>query len=188
MTDNLSTARLILRRWRESDRRPFADLNAHRRVMEFMPAILQREASDELMDRIELHFEKHKFGLFAAELRETGSLIGFVGLSVPSFAAPFMPCVEIGWRLSAEHWGKGLATEGAREVLGYAFETIGLREVVSFTVPANRPSRGVMEKIGMARNPSDDFEHPRMPAGHALRPHVLYRLRRAEWLSKLLSS
>lgn len=175
MTDSLTTARLLLRRWRDSDRQPFSDLNADRRVMEFMPGVLQREASDELVDRVERHFERHNFGLFAAELRETQTFIGFVGLAVPSFDAPFMPSVEIGWRLAAEHWGKGLATEGAREVLRYAFETVGLNEIVSFTVPANRRSRRVMEKIGMTHNPADDFEHPRLPPGHALRRHVLYR-------------
>lgn len=156
--------------------------------MEFMPSVLQREASDELLDRIERHFERHDFGLFAAELRETQTFIGFVGLAVPTFDAPFMPSVEIGWRLAAEHWGKGLATEGAREVLRYAFETVGLNEIVSFTVPANRQSRRVMEKIGMAHNPADDFEHPNLPVGHALRRHVLYRLFRTEWLSKTHSS
>jgi RimJ/RimL family protein N-acetyltransferase len=185
MMNSLTTARLILRRWRDSDRQPFSDLNADRRVMEFMPGVLQREASDELVDRIERHFEQNHFGLFAAELRETRTFIGFVGLSVPSFDAPFMPTVEIGWRLAAEHWGKGLATEGAREAVRYAFETLGRNEIVSFTVPANRRSRRVMEKIGMSCNPADDFEHPRVPVGHALRPHVLYRLRRSEWLSTI---
>jgi RimJ/RimL family protein N-acetyltransferase len=178
---NLLTARLILRRWQRSDREPFSKLNADRRVMEFLPGVLQREASDELLGRIERHFEQHDFGLFAAELRETQTLIGFVGLAVPGFDAPFMPAVEIGWRLAAEHWGKGLATEGAREVLRYGFEKVGLDEIVSFTVPANGRSRRVMEKVGMTCNPADDFEHPGLPPGHPLRRHVLYRLRQAEW-------
>jgi len=178
MTDRLTTARLVLRRWRDSDRQPFSDLNADPRVMEFMPGLLQREASDQLLDRIERHFEQHRFGLFAAELRETQTLIGFVGLDVPDFDAPFMPAVEIGWRLAADHWGKGLATEGAREVLRHGFETVGLDEIVSFTIPAHRRSRRVMEKIGMTHHPADDFGHPRRPVGHPLRRHVLYRLRR----------
>ena len=152
--------------------------------MEFMPGVLQREASDELLDRIGRHFEQNNFGLFAAELRATQTFIGFVGIDVPSFDAPFMPSVEIGWRLAAEHWGKGLATEGAREVLRYAFETVGLHKIVSFTIPAIRRSRRVMEKVGMTHNPADDFEHPRLPVGHAFRRHVLYRLCRTEWLSK----
>jgi RimJ/RimL family protein N-acetyltransferase len=141
MTDRLTTARLVLRRWRDSDRQPFSDLNADPRVMEFMPGLLQREASDQLLDRIERHFEQHRFGLFAAELRETQTFIGFVGLDVPDFDAPFMPAVEIGWRLAADHWGKGLATEGAREVLRHGFETVGLDEIVSFTV-LGKPNLG----------------------------------------------
>ena len=173
------TGRLILRHWRSSDREPFARMNADPRVMEFFPAVLTGEESDRtLAERIEPHFERHGFGLCAAELRETGAFIGFVGLAVPSFEAHFTPCVEIGWRLAAEFWGQGLATEGAREMVRYAFDTVGLEELVSMTVPANLRSRRVMEKLGMTRNPADDFDHPRIPAGHPLRRHVLYRLRR----------
>jgi RimJ/RimL family protein N-acetyltransferase len=176
MIDHLTTARLLLRRWQESDRAPFAAMNVDPRVMEFMPGLLTREASDQLVGRFERHFDEHGFGLFAAELRETGEFIGYVGLSVPGFDAHFTPCVEIGWRLAAEQWGRGLATEGAREVVRFANEKLGLRELLSFTVPANLRSRRVMEKIGMTRSPADDFEHPRLPVGHPLRAHVLYRL------------
>jgi RimJ/RimL family protein N-acetyltransferase len=122
------------------------------------------------------HFTAHGFGLFAAELQETGECIGFVGLAVPRFEARFTPCVEIGWRLSAHHWGSGLATEGAREVARYAFEELGLAGLVSFTVPHNVRSRRVMEKIGMIRDACEDFDHPGIAEGHALRRHVLYRL------------
>jgi len=174
----LETPRLLLRRWRDADREPFARLNADPRVMEFFPAALSREQSDELVDRIEAHFERHGFGLFAAELRAGRRFIGYVGLAVPDFEASFTPCVEIGWRLAAEHWSQGLATEGAKEVLRHAFETLRLDEIVSFTAPANLASRHVMEKIGMTRSPADDFDHPRLPAGHPLRRHVLYRIRR----------
>jgi RimJ/RimL family protein N-acetyltransferase len=146
--------------------------------MEFFPALLSREESDRLADRIEDHFRNHGFGLCAAELRQDHSFIGFIGLAVPSFQAAFTPCVEIGWRLSADHWGHGLATEGARAFVRYAFETIGLDSLVSFTVPANVGSRRVMEKLGMARDPADDFDHPNLPEGHPLRRHVLYRLHR----------
>ncbi len=144
--------------------------------MEFMPSVLGREASDRLIDRIEHHFEQRGFGLFAAELRESGAFLGFVGLTSPRFEARFTPCIEIGWRLNANYWGRGLATEGAREVLRYGFEIVGLDEIVSFTVPANVRSRRVMEKIGMTHNPADDFDHPEMPVGHFLRRHVLYRI------------
>jgi RimJ/RimL family protein N-acetyltransferase len=107
--------------------------------------------------------------------------IGFVGLSVPSFQAPFTPCVEIGWRLAHEHWGRGYATEAARAALAFGFRDLALEEIVSFTVPMNRRSRRVMERLGMTRSAADDFEHPALPEGHALRPHVLYRLRRGDW-------
>jgi len=147
--------------------------------MEFFPACLSRAESDAGVDRIHAHFARHGFGLYAAELRQTGEFIGYVGLAVPNFTAPFTPCVEIGWRLAASHWGRGLATEGARAVLAYAFEELRLAEIVSFTVPANLRSRRVMEKIGMTRDAGDDFDHPNLAEGHPLRRHVLYRLRSA---------
>jgi RimJ/RimL family protein N-acetyltransferase len=173
----IETARLLLREWRSSDREPFARLNADPRVMEYFPARLSREQSDSLVDRVEAHFAKHGFGPFAAELRESGDFAGFVGLSIPPFEALFTPCVEIGWRLDAAYWGCGLATEGARAVMNYGFETLGLREIVSFTVPTNVRSRRVMEKLGMAHDAADDFDHPRIPDGHPLQRHVLYRKR-----------
>jgi RimJ/RimL family protein N-acetyltransferase len=173
----LETSRLLLRRFAEEDREPFARLNADSRVMEFMPACLSRPESDLLLDQFEDHFRKHSFGLYAVELREDRSFIGFVGLAVPRFQAHFTPCVEIGWRLSADHWGRGLATEGARAVARHAFELLRLDALVSFTVPANIHSRRVMEKIGMTHDPSEDFDHPGLPEGHPLRRHVLYRLR-----------
>jgi len=175
----LETERLLLRRWRESDREPFALLNAEPRVMEFMPRPLSRQKSDALADRIEAHFERHGFAQFAAELRGERRFIGFIGLSVPDFEAAFTPCVEIGWRLSADYWGQGLATEGARATLRYAFNVLELDEVVSFTAPGNLRSRRIMEKIGMTRDCADDFDHPKLPERHPLRRHVLYRLRRS---------
>jgi len=178
------TERLILRRWLPSDREPFAHMNADPGVMEFFPDLLSREESDRVVtDRIEPHFERHGFGLCAAELRETGAFIGFVGLAVPSFEAHFTPCVEIGWRLAADHWGRGLAAEGAREMVRYAFDVLGLEAIVSMTVPANVRSRRVMEKLGMTHDPSDDFDHPNLPEGHPLRRHVLYRLQRRDRLA-----
>ena len=173
----LLTERLILRHWRESDREAFARINADPQVMEFLSHPLQRAESDSLVDRIEAHFQEHGFGVCATELRQDGSFVGFIGLNVPSFEAPFTPCVEIGWRLAQKSWGQGLATEGAREIARYGFATLGLKEIVSFTVPANIRSRRVMEKIGMIHNPADDFDHPQLPPGHPLRRHVLYRLR-----------
>lgn len=177
----IQTRRLLLRQWEAKDREPFAHINADPRVMKFMPACLTREQSDAMIDRIEVHFREHGFGLFATELVAEQRLIGYVGLFVPRFQAHFTPCFEIGWRLASEYWGRGLATEAAKAVTDSAFESIGLEEIVSFTVPANIRSRRVMEKIGMARNPAEDFDHPNLPDGHALRRHVLYRLKRAEW-------
>jgi RimJ/RimL family protein N-acetyltransferase len=173
----LETRRLLLRRWRDSDREPFAALNSDPRVMQFFPALLTRAESDRLADRIEGDFEKHDFGLLAAELVQERTFVGFVGLSVPGFDAPFTPCVEIGWRIAASYWNQGLATEGAKAVLAHAFDSLHLEEIVSFTVVRNLPSRRVMEKIGMTHAPEDDFDHPRLPEGHPLRRHVLYRIR-----------
>ena len=178
MTESLQTERLLLRRWCGSDRLPFQAMNADPRVMEFMPGLLTPQASDDLIARAELHFDRHGFGPYAAELLEEKIFIGFIGLSIPSFDAPFMPAVEIGWRLAADHWGRGLATEGARAVLRHAFETLGLTSLVSFTVPQNLRSRRVMEKLGMIHDPSADFDHPGIPEGQPLRRHVLYRLDR----------
>jgi RimJ/RimL family protein N-acetyltransferase len=175
------TDRLILRRWRDADRLIFAQINRDPVVMEFMPALLTTEESDLLMDRIEAHFERHGFGLWAAELQEQSRFVGFIGLSVPRFVAAFTPCVEIGWRLSPEYWSLGLATEGACEVVRCAFEDLKLPELVSFTVPANLRSRRVMEKLGMTHDPQEDFEHPLLPEGHPLRRHVLYRLDASDW-------
>ncbi len=176
MTPILETDRLLLRRWRVSDREPFRAINADRRVMEFFPALLTAEETDQAIVRIEKHFEEHGFGLYAAELRATGTMVGYVGLSIPRFHAPFMPAVEIGWRLAFEVWGQGLATEGAHAAVEHAFRNLRLAMIVSFTVPGNVRSRRVMEKIGMVRDAAGDFDHPGIPEGHALRRHVLYRL------------
>jgi len=153
-------------------------MNADTQVMEFFVERLSREKSDALVDRAESHFRQHGFGPYAAEFRGDGTFIGFIGLSIPSFQTHFTPCVEIGWRLAADHWGQGLATEGARAAVRYGFEILGLEEIVSFTVPRNTRSRRVMEKLGMTHNPADDFDHPLLPVGHPLQRHVLYRLRR----------
>jgi RimJ/RimL family protein N-acetyltransferase len=178
----LSTARLRLRQWRPSDLEPFAALNADPQVMEFMSGCLSSAASDALARRSEAEIARQGWGLWATQLRVSGVFIGFVGLHVPSFEAPFTPCVEIGWRLARASWGNGFATEAARECLRFAFEGLRLEEVVSFTAPLNRRSRAVMERLGMHHDAADDFDHTRLPAGHPLRRHVLYRLRREHWV------
>jgi RimJ/RimL family protein N-acetyltransferase len=171
----IQTPRLLLRTWRDLDLPAFAALNADPRVMEFFPKTLDRSESDAMAARIQDHFARHGFGLWAVEVPGVADFIGFVGLSVPQFEAHFTPCVETGWRLAVGHWGKGYATEAARAVLDFGFHTLSLQEIVSFTVPVNRRSQAVMERIGMARNPLDDFDHPAVPEGHPLRRHVLYR-------------
>jgi RimJ/RimL family protein N-acetyltransferase len=176
MPHTLTTERLILRPWRPSDRLPFQAINADSRVMEFYPSTLTPAESDALITRIHLHFEQHNHGPYAVQLNETGTFIGYIGLYTPTFEAHFTPAIEIAWRLSADHWGRGLATEGARAVLHHAFHTLQLPSLVSFTVPANLRSRRVMEKLGMTHDPSEDFDHPNLPEGHPLRRHVLYRI------------
>ncbi len=179
MNPDIETGRLLLRRWKPADREPFARLNADPRVMEFMPACLSRAESDLFADRIEDHFHRHGFGLYAVELRAGPSFIGFAGFQIPRLEAHFTPCVEIGWRLSAENWGQGLATEAGRSLVQFAFDSLALDALVSFTVPANHRSRRVMEKIGMTRNAREDFDHPALATGHPLRRHVLYRISRS---------
>lgn len=174
------TERLLLRAFREEDLAPFAAMNADPRVAEHLPATLTRDESDALASRIREHWAERGFGLWAAELVGEAPFIGFVGLSVPTFDAHFTPCVEVAWRLAAERWGLGLATEGARAALDFGFTSLGLSEIVSFTVPGNARSRRVMEKIGMRQDLAGDFEHPRLPVGHPLRRHVLYRVRRED--------
>jgi RimJ/RimL family protein N-acetyltransferase len=172
----IETPRVILRHWQDSDREPFAGMNADPRVMEFFPSPLSAAQSDALISKIVGHFRRHGFGLYAAELRCDGTFAGFIGLSVPSFHAHFTPCVEIGWRLAWQAWGQGLATETALAVLEHGRTVLRLPEVVSITVPANVRSRRVMEKLGMTHDPVEDFDHPQLPPGHPLRRHVLYRL------------
>lgn len=172
----LRTERLLLRGWRDADRAPFAAINADPEVVACLPGALTREESDAFVDRIEERFTEQGFGLWAVEVVGGEPFIGYVGLNVPRIEAPFMPAVEIGWRLARSSWGHGYATEAAREVLHFAFEGAGLDEVVSFTVPANERSQAVMRRLGMTRDPADDFDHPGLPEGHPLRRHVLYRI------------
>lgn len=174
----LRTNRLLLRSWRSDDLPIFAALNADPRVMKFMPKALTREESDAFVTRIQDHFARNGFGLWAVEVPNVAPLIGFVGLNVPTFTAAFTPCVEVGWRLAYDHWGQGYATEAARSALDFGFNTVGLQEIVAMTVPANQRSQRVMERLGMIRSPADDFDHPNVASGHPLRRHMLYRLAR----------
>ncbi len=180
MATPLRTERLLLRPWRPADREPFAALNADPAVMAHFPRTLTRAESDRLAERIERHFDEHDVGLWAVEVPGVAPFIGFVGLAVVDFRARFTPATEVGWRLARPYWRRGYATEAARASLADGWARLGLDEVVSMTVPVNRPSRAVMERLGMRRDPADDFDHPALPPRHPLRRHVLYRIRRPE--------
>jgi ribosomal-protein-alanine N-acetyltransferase len=175
MRHMMRTARLVMREWRESDRDPFAELNADPEVMRHFMSTMSREQSDGFVDKIEAGFAERGWGLWALEL--DGAFIGYTGLQPVSFDAHFTPATEIGWRLARGAWGHGYASEAARAAAAFAFTELGLDELVSFTTAANARSRAVMDRIGMTHDPADDFDHPALPAGHEQRPHVLYRLR-----------
>lgn len=172
----LRSGRVLLRPWRVEDRDAFANLNSDPRVTEFLPH-MTRADSDAMADRIEGHFAQHGFGFWALEIPGVTAFAGMLGLAIPRFDAHFTPCVEIGWRLAAQYWNFGYATEGARIALDYGFTRLALSQIVAFTVPANVRSRRVMERLGMTYDSADDFDHPSLPAGHPLRLHVLYRKR-----------
>lgn len=179
----IRTERLLLRSWRPTDRDRFAEMNADAEVMEHFPSTLDRAASDGLADRAQQHLDEHGWGLWAVEAIGDESFVGFTGLAVPRFEAPFTPCVEVGWRLGVEHWGKGYATEAARAALSVAFGKLDLDEVVSFTAVGNTRSRQVMERLGMVED--TEFDHPALSdpdvEGHHLCRHVLYRLGERDW-------
>ena len=176
----LRTARLVLRPWRESDRAPFAAMNADPRVMEHFPAVNTRAESDAGFDRITAKMSAQGFGLWAVEIPSSAEFIGFVGLN-PADALLGRPVLEIGWRLAAAYWGHGYATEGGRASLAHAFDVLGQDEVVSFTTTANQRSRHVMEKLGLVPRPEEDFDHPGVPPSWPGRRHVVYRITRDEW-------
>jgi RimJ/RimL family protein N-acetyltransferase len=180
MIVEVDTARLRLRQWRESDREPFAALNADPAVMEFFLSPLSRESSDASIDAWQSQLDSRGWSNWALELKASGELLGFTGLSIPRRVLPFSPCVEVGWRLARKHWGQGYATEAARAALEVGFARLDLREIVSFTTVGNVRSRAVMERIGM-RDARQDFEYPGFPEGHPLRRHCLYRIAREEW-------
>lgn len=171
------TLRLGFRAWLNSDTAPFVAMNQNTQVMEFFPSLLSQDDTLAMIARIRAHFEEHGFGLWAVDDLSTGVFIGFIGLTHPRFESFFTPCVEIGWRLHPDAWGKGYATEGARACLEYAFGHLKLSEVYSMTALPNKRSENVMLKIGMAK--IGEFEHPLVPENHFLHPHVLYKIENA---------
>lgn len=180
--DAIPTDRLLMRRWLESDREPFAALNGDPETMRYLPGTLDRAASDALVDRIESRFEKYGYGLWALEVSESGEFIGFTGLSPMPDDVPGEGGIEVGWRLAKRAWHRGYATEAARAAVGVAFGELGLDEVWSMTAVLNEPSMAVMRRLGMTE--VDRFDHPRVPAGHELRPHVTYHLARSDYVSE----
>ncbi len=174
--ERLTTQRLLLRPPTAGDLPALAALHADATVMAYFRSPMDRTDSDAFMARAAAHREAHGFGFWTVERRTDGAVLGLVGLLVPTFTAHFTPCVEIGWRLARTHWGQGYAGEAATATLAFGFDALGLAEIVAFTVPANRRSWRLMERLGMRRDPRDDFDHPNLPPGHALRRHVLYRI------------
>ncbi len=173
-TTRLTTERLVLRAWGEADREAFHAMNADPDVMATIRPVMSRSQSDAFMNRVVHHFDEHGFGLWCVEFE--GEPVGFTGFMVPWFRDG----VEIGWRIRSDFWGRGIAPEAARECLRHGFDELGFDEVISFTAVTNTKSRRVMEKIGLVHDPDADFGHPGLPEGHPLRPHVLYRIRRAD--------
>jgi RimJ/RimL family protein N-acetyltransferase len=177
--DEIRTRRCLLRRFRPEDRAAFAAIQGDPTVARFLPGTLSRGDSDALMDRLEAHIEEHGYGFWALEIPGSCSLAGFVGIARARFEAWFTPAVEVGWRLAPAQWGHGYATEAARAALAAGFGNFGLDEIVSYTVPANLPSRAVMQRLGMEQIGA--FDHPLLPNGHALSHHVLYRITSAQF-------
>lgn len=170
----LETERIILRHWEERNRSEFARMNANPEVMEYFPSLWTQEESDAAFDRLRGYIDDRGWGLWVLEEKSSGKFMGFTGLNVPSFEAPFMPAVEIGWRMLPEFWNKGYASEAAKKSLWFGFEILKLEKIVSFTAVGNVKSQRVMEKIGMKRWETMDFLHPKVPDGSVLKPHVLY--------------
>jgi RimJ/RimL family protein N-acetyltransferase len=171
----LRTERLVLRRFEDADRERFAAMNADPRVMEHFVAPMTRVESDAFVDRIESRFADVGYSLWALEVIDGTGFIGFTGLWDATFEAPFTPAVEVGWRLAADAWGKGYATEAAVASIDDGLVRVGLGEVLSFTAVRNTRSRALMERLGLQHVRGQDFDHPACPEGHPVRPHVLYR-------------
>jgi [ribosomal protein S5]-alanine N-acetyltransferase len=169
----ISTERLGMRHWLESDIFPLAEMNSDKQVMQFFPKTLSFDESVEMLNRINNHFDRNGFGLYAVELKSSNEFIGFTGFSIPSFNSHFTPCIEIGWRYKKEVWGNGYATEAARACLQYGFDTLKFDKILSFTAVVNKPSEKLMKRIAMQFK--GRFEHPNIEKDHPLCEHVLYQ-------------
>ncbi|MBU5256105.1 GNAT family N-acetyltransferase [Tissierella praeacuta] len=173
------SSRLGFRMWQESDRVLFAKMNVSTEVMRYFPKTLDSKETDDFLSRIQEHFKKNGYGLWAVELKDTKEFIGFIGFLNATFEADFTPCVEIGWRLDNEYWNKGYATEGAKACLEYGFSKLNLSSIYSFTAEINKPSQNVMKKIGLKK--IGKFDHPKVEVGSPLKRHVLYKIDKKEY-------
>ncbi len=183
----VTTERLTIRNWTETDRDLFHEINSDPEVMAYFPFRRTRPQSDALFDRIRSTIGETGYGFFAIALSHDDRPIGFCGLARTDLE-PVLPdgTVEIGWRLARPHWGKGYVTEAATGLIRHGFTTCGLKEIVAFAVKDNARSVAVMERIGMAADPARDFDHPRVPATHPhLARHAFYAIRRAAWRQQM---
>jgi len=176
----LITERLVLRQWQESDYMPFSRMNADPVVMEYYPSTLSEDESNAMADKLKGLISEQSWGFWAIETKNEKEFIGFVGLHKPTYDLPVSPCIEVGWRLAKEYWGRGYATEAAKESLRFAFEELDIGEVYSFASVSNKKSRSVMERLSMS-DTRNNFEHPIIPEGHSLREHVLYKITKKQW-------
>jgi len=174
----LQTERTILRPWADSDLEPWVTLNGDERVMEFFPSTYTRDRAERSAALLRERLERDGYGWWVLEIKNGASFAGVIALQDVPFEAHFTPALEIGWRLQHDHWGHGYATEAARSALAFALSELQRDEVVAMTAAVNERSRRVMQRLGMTRDPDDDFEHPAVVAGHPIRPHVLYRIKR----------
>lgn len=178
MTKHIETDRLILREWKEEDKKPFARMNSDPLIMEFFPRRLSERDSMRLADRFQSHFDEHQFGFYAVEMKKTGEFMGFAGLQTVDMDVPFRGGVEIAWRLDYEYWGKGFGTEAAEAAMRHGFGTLKLDEILAYAVHDNDRAIKLMERLGMARDPAGDFNYPSLPSDHPLGKFVLYRIGR----------
>ena len=177
----IESARLYLRQWKEEDKEVFFELNSDPKVMKYFLKPLSKDESDVFVEKTKSQIDRKGWGFFAVETKAASEFIGFIGLADTSFESAFTPCMEIGWRLHRNFWKKGYATEVAKSVLDFAFKNFGRKDIVSFTLKLNFSSIAVMRRIGMVEDPNGCFEHPKIPEGHPLKPHVLYRLSRDQF-------
>lgn len=184
--NTIETERLYLRQWQASDFAPFAEMNADPKVMEYFPKLLTTSMSNTIAKKCQSLIDDNGWGFWAVSLKETDTFIGMVGLNHAYADMPFSPAVEIAWRLHNDYWGLGYATEAARASLNFAFDTLGLDEVVAFTAVINKRSQLVMERLGMT-NTQEDFFHPMLESNHRLAEHVLYKITRQQWQDTVLT-